>query len=104
MSLIRNMGAGLAGSSAYKVNVSGPFGGGDKKQGLPGLTNRRVSAIRTIVIRASGNSRQIFIINQLGGVGRYRSQFIPTADGVHNSRRVMAIRYNRSRNWGMKLG
>ena len=104
MSLIRNMGAGLAGSSAYKVNVSGPFGGGDKKQGLPSVTNRRVSSIRTIVIRASGNSRQIFIINQLGGVGRYRSQFIPTADGVNNYKRIMAIQYTRPRNWGLRLG
>ena len=93
MALIRNMGAGLAGSSAYGVNVSGNFGGGSKKQGLAPVTNKPSNfIIRTIIIRASSNSKKVVIINQLGGIGRLRSQFVPTADGVHFPRRVMVVR------------
>jgi hypothetical protein len=39
MGFFRTMGAGLAGSSRYNVNVNINTGGGSKKQGLPATRN-----------------------------------------------------------------
>ena len=78
------------GSSARlirRVNlmVNRPSGGGDKLQGTPtsgvGLNPNLVSHVR---IKAWGRDRNlVFYINQLGGVGRKRTQFLSDADGIH---------------------
>lgn len=83
MGFLRTMGAGLAGSSHYNVNVNANFGGGSKKQGLPSLTNKGNSfVVNAIKRRASSNKHTLIIINQLGGIGRKRSQFLSNADGI----------------------
>ena len=61
-----------------------PYGGGTL-QGLASTTNKRASSTRAIQNRAGGQNRNlIFNINQLGGVGRHRSQFVPNADGMNS--------------------
>ena len=86
MSKARSMGAG-AGGLAYGVNTGGNQGGGNKKQGLlPTATNYFISrAGHNNFYRAHGNNRnKVFCMNQLGGVGRGRSQFGPgSRDGVN---------------------
>ena len=84
MGFLRTMGAGLAGSTNYNVNVNGNFGGGSKKQGLPSLTNKgNTFVVNAIKRRATSSNRNaIIIINQLGGIGRKRSQFLSNADGL----------------------
>ena len=61
-----------------------PSGGGCKLQGITSTTDRRASAIRAIQDRAWGDQNRhiIFCLNQLGGVGRNKSQFHTPADGV----------------------
>ena len=59
-------------------------GGGNKLQGIPSTTDKRTSSIRAIKERAWGQNRNlIFCINQLGGVGRNKSQFNSNADGLN---------------------
>lgn len=59
-----------------------PSGGGDKLQGFTSTTNKRASSNRAIQFRAWGVKRNIvFCMNQLGGIGRHKSQFITPADG-----------------------
>ena len=72
-SAVRNMGAGLACSSSYGVNVNlNTAGGTSKKQGLPSYANMSVPwASRAALIRANGSQmgrNTIFTMNQLGGV------------------------------------
>ena len=59
---------------------------GDKLQGLPPITNRGVSVPPHVYkTKAGGNAPdrfRVFCINQLGGVGKDRSQFMPNADGL----------------------
>ena len=87
MSRPRTMGAGLAGSMTKKVNVN-QVQFGDKLQGLaPQATHFFIAGngkagwnnYRT---RADGDRRNfVFCMNQLGGVGRAKSQF--KIDGVN---------------------
>ena len=61
-----------------------PSGGGNKLQGLTSTTNKRSGSIRAIKERAWGENRNlIFCLNQLGGVGRNKSQFHTPADGLN---------------------
>ena len=85
----RMMGAGLASSTRIgsRSNVR-QVQGGDKLQGLPGITNKRVGAVRAINIKSYGENRNVvFCINQLGGVGAVSGgngsrMFGTTSDGV----------------------
>lgn len=66
------MGASLAGSTTVDVNVNCNQGGGNKKQGLPGITNMHSSLVFSVNQRAYGtpDSRdKIFYINQLSTIG-----------------------------------
>jgi len=86
MSKIRTMSAGASGRQ-YNVNINGNQGGGNSKQGLPptatnffmvpGGSNNQYN-------RAVGQNRDVvFCMNQLGGVGRGRTQFgSGSRDGV----------------------
>ena len=67
----RMMGAGLAGSSAYRTRTHGDQGGGNKLQGLPPTTNKSVQyVLRNIQNKAYGESRNVvFCMNQIGGIG-----------------------------------
>jgi hypothetical protein len=73
------MGAGLASSLKNAgVSVNGNSYGGNKKQGLVSLVGLNNWSDRAVQINANGQnkSRQyVFCMNQLGGVGRARSQF-----------------------------
>ena len=61
-----------------------PSGGGDKLQGIPSTTDKKASANRVIQNRAWGQNRNIiFNMNQLGGIGRHRSQFLTNAGGLN---------------------
>ena len=61
-----------------------PSGGGSKLQGLTSTTNKKTDTIRAIKERAWGENRNIvFCMNQLGGVGRHKSQFHTPADGLN---------------------
>jgi hypothetical protein len=87
----RMMGACNAGSTVYNSNVNLDTAGGDKKQGLPPFTNAPTPwANRAMQMRAWGDKRNvIFVMNQIGGVGRAKSQFkvgngINNPDGVRN--------------------
>jgi hypothetical protein len=74
----RMMGAGLACSSNYTVNVNLNTAGGNKKQGIPssvGLDNWADLAVRTNAYGSTKGRNMIFCVNQLGGVGAGRSQF-----------------------------
>ena len=94
MSRPRTMGAGLAGSMTKKVNVN-QIQFGDKLQGLaPSATQFFIQSGRGggnyYRTRTHGNNRNIvFCMNQLGGVGRGKSQFkiggLNKPDGVSNS-------------------
>ena len=93
MGFVRSMGAGLGGSSRYNVNVNINTGGGSKKQGLPATRNvGNRFVLNAIKRRASSNSKALFIINQLGGVGRKRSQFLSNAGGIRNNK--LRMKYN----------
>ena len=85
MSKIRIMGAsctrGNNKNSAYGV----PIGGGTAKQGLVSTKNMAVNGamVSHIRTRAGGENRKlVFCVNQLSGVGKNRSQFGSTADGL----------------------
>lgn len=94
MGFVRSMGAGLAGSSRYNINVNLNTHGGSKKQGLPATRNVGNNfVLNSIKRRASSNSKSLIIINQLGGVGRKRSQFLSNADGVRNKKKLR-MKYN----------
>jgi hypothetical protein len=75
----RTMGAGLAGSSNYSVNVNlNTAGGSGRKQGIPssvGLSHWSNLAVRTNAYGSIKGRNMIFCVNQLGGVGAGRSQF-----------------------------
>ena len=83
MGYLRTMGAGLGGSTSRGVNVN-QIQYGDKLQGLPPVTgNRRPYGVYKS--KAGGNAPdrfRVFCINQLGGVGRGRSQFESNSDSV----------------------
>jgi len=84
MGYLRTMGAGLAGSTERGVNVN-QVQFGDKLQGLPSVTNRRVGVNRHVRIKGGGHAPdryRIFCINQLGGIMVKNSQFASNADGV----------------------
>jgi len=92
MPYLRTMGAGLAGSlvKTYgNANVN-QIQFGDKLQGLPSVTNRRVGVNRHVRTRGGGQMpgrSTVFCINQLGGIGNVKnSQFAPNADGVKDCR------------------
>lgn len=71
MSKARVIGPGSAGSTIYHCNVNLNTAGGNKKQGLPFLLDRRTFQHRAVKIKATGNRRDyIFTMNQLGGIGR----------------------------------
>jgi hypothetical protein len=84
------MGAGLACSSVFVVNTNLNTAGGSKKQGLTSRVGLNNWSDRAVQINANGSVRgrnMIFIVNQLSGVGRGKSQFnVPgsyvTKDGV----------------------
>ena len=72
--------------SSRKANSNGNQGGGDKKQGGAVVANN--SNLTNLAIKQSGvfnasNRNVKFCINQLGGIGRGKSQFGVTADGTH---------------------
>ena len=94
MGFVRSMGAGLAGSSRYNVNVNLNTHGGSKKQGLSATRNvGNPFALNAIKRRASSNSKSLIIINQLSGIGRKRSQFLSNADGIRNKKKLR-MKYN----------
>jgi len=77
------MGAGNA-CSSNKIRLNGNTGG-NKLQGLAS-TIGRVGNIN--YNRSYGNNRDmVFHINQLGGIGRKKSMFLPGADGVRVAQR-----------------
>lgn len=72
--------AGNAGASSY-IALNSPSGGGTKKQGLAPTVGRQSDLNYN---RSYGNDRNlIFMVNQLGGVGKGRSMFASNADGVN---------------------
>jgi hypothetical protein len=74
----RTMGAGLASSSNYSVNVNLNTAGGSKKQGIPssvGLDTWANVAVKTNAYGTIKGRNMIFCVNQLGGVGAGHSQF-----------------------------
>ena len=101
----RIMGAGLAGATTRDVSVNGCQGGGNKKQGTAFLTGRMDSVWPVTSSgggaatrgRATGTKRHfVFCVNQLGGVGRFRSQYREGADGVQHCKEG---RYNNKCKW-----
>ena len=71
MSKARIIGAGVAGSSGYNVNVNLNTAGGTKKQGSPITLGSPVYNMKEINRRATGPNRQvIFWLNQVGGANR----------------------------------
>ena len=71
----RVMSAGTVGTNR-RIRVNGPEGGGDALQGLPAITNMPSTLVPFARTRADGNDRNVvFCVNQLGGVGRKRTQF-----------------------------
>ena len=95
---IRSMSAGRAGASVYNANVNGEQGGGNKKQGLAPITNKRVQfVLRAIQRRADSDKdtrRMVHCVNQLGGIGRPSKMFATTADGVSASCKSKAECHN----------
>ena len=74
----RTMGAGLACSTNYFVNVNLNTAGGNKKQGIVSRVGLDNWANPAVQINANGSIKgrnMIFCINQLGGVGPGHSQF-----------------------------
>jgi hypothetical protein len=72
---------GNSNNSAYGI----PIGGGTAKQGLVSTKNMAINGamVNHIRTRAGGENRDlVFCVNQLGGVGKNRSQFGTTADGL----------------------
>ena len=70
------MGAGLSGSSLYNTNPNLNTSGGDKKQGI--ATRVGIDAWANLGYQTNANGigrNQVFIMNQLGGVGVGRSMF-----------------------------
>lgn len=63
-----------------------PSGGGNKLQGIPPTIAYRNELLRHIIREAYNPPLPrtiITCINQIGGIGRNRSQFLPTADGTN---------------------
>lgn len=92
------MGAGLAGSTSFNSNVNGNQGGGNKKQGLPSISNMRSSLVYSINQRAYGTPEsrdKIFYINQLSGVGPKSRMFLSTADGVFTGKKPVPLIFNK---------
>lgn len=80
MSKSKMMGAGNACATSYKTNVNLNTYGGNKKQGLP-FTVSRLATLK--YLRTYGNDKTLIsYTNQLGGIGRYKTQFSSNADGV----------------------
>jgi len=72
---------GNAGSSSV-IRLNGNLSGGTKKQGIPSSVGRQAGISYN---RSYGNDRNvIFNINQLGGVGKGKSMFSPSSDGVQH--------------------
>jgi|LauGreDrversion4_2_1035121.scaffolds.fasta_scaffold714910_1 hypothetical protein len=74
----KTMGAALASSTQSGVNINMNTAGGDKKQGIPsrvGLDNWANLAVQTEANGSVTGRSTIFYMNQLGGVGRGKSQF-----------------------------
>lgn len=88
MSRISSFSAGNAGASQF-IALNGPQGGGDKKQGL----HSRVGRVSGIGYHGShGNNRdKVFNVNQLGGVGKGRSMFSTSADGVKTRNGIISV-------------
>jgi len=62
-----------------------PSGGGSKLQGLPKTANISAATAKALSakgMKAAPNRNLIICMNQLGGIGRGRSQFGPSADGM----------------------
>jgi hypothetical protein len=86
------MGAGFASSTIFLVYPNQNTAGGNKKQGLVSRVGLNPWSDRAVQINANGSVRgrnMIFVVNQLGGVGRGKSQFnVPGSysnkDGVRN--------------------
>lgn len=96
----RMMGAGNAGSTVYNSNVNLDTAGGNKKQGLPPFATASTPwANRAMQIRAVGDKRNyIFPMNQLGGIGRAKSQF-KVGNGINSPdgfKRFTAYDYTKS--------
>lgn len=82
MSKCRSMYAGSSGA-VYNANAMGPGNGNNKWQGLVSTTNMRSSIIPYVRTRADSDNRNVvFCMNQLGGVGKISTMFVPSADGV----------------------
>lgn len=63
-----------------------PLAGGNKLQGLPPSIDVPSNLNYTTITRARNSPKkrtEITCINQLGGIGKLRSQFVPTADGIN---------------------
>jgi hypothetical protein len=63
-------------------------GGGNKLSGLPpsvGGNNYARNAWRQRATGSTKNRGKVFYINQIGGVGRSKSMFGSTADGVNRN-------------------
>jgi hypothetical protein len=88
----RMMGAGFASSTIFLVYPNQNTAGGNKKQGIVSRVGLNSWSDRAVQINANGSVRgrnMIFVVNQLGGVGRGKSQFnVPGSysnkDGVRN--------------------
>lgn len=86
MSKCRTLGACNSGSSRYKTNINGNQGGGSKKQGLPPLTNKNIVLSNAINRKSYGMNRDyVTYVNQLGGIGRGKSQSLFGRGGVHSN-------------------
>lgn len=73
----------ISGSSRI---INRPSGGGNKLQGIPSSSNINTTSHIAFNIRGTGNTYNrnlVFCINQLSGVGKNKSQFNSSADGVN---------------------
>lgn len=82
MSTSHKMGPGFAGSSKH-IRLNGNVGGGNKLQGIVSSVGKNYNVDYS---RSYGKNRNVvFNVNQLGGVGKGRTMFSSSADGVHTS-------------------
>lgn len=73
----------ISGSSRI---INRPSGGGNKLQGIPSSSNINTTSHIAFNIRGTGstyNRNLVFCMNQLSGVGKNKSQFNSSADGVN---------------------
>ena len=78
-----------------------PSGGGNKLQGIPPTIAYRNELLRHILREAYNPPLPRTIItclNQIGGIGRNRSQFLPTADGTNSCKCITTNVYTFSNN------